>query len=205
MNDERPVTSARRQERLANPQYVVFGLIRDGYTGSNSGMDEKSAMIRERQRKPANPGKMFLWKLARISDTIAIQRLLPAIGPPIDQVGIRPLLCGGSYQHFVVIAAQADDMIGPALLPADQDIENLSCVRPAVNIVANEDEPSMPSGLDRIAGIQKVSQLVKASMNITDCKCDDIVQHANLRSSRTLGKEIPLMPEKYFLEIFHNE
>lgn len=152
-------------------------------------MDEKSAMIDECQRKCADPGKMFSWKFAGIFDLIAIQRLLPAIDPPIDQVCIRPLSRGGPQQNILVIAAQADDMISPALLPVDQEVEDLSCVRPAINIVANEHKPSMSSGFDRIAGLQKADQLVEAAMNITDCECDDIVQLANLRSSRTLGKE----------------
>ena len=96
VNNERSVTGSRRQERLSNPQQVSFSLIRDGNTRSNSRMYEKPAMIHERDRKSTDPGKMLFRELARISDAIAVQRLFSAIGPPIDQVGVRPISFGGS-------------------------------------------------------------------------------------------------------------
>ena len=88
-----------------------------------------------------------------------------------------------------MIAAQTDELIASSQLLSDQKIEDPSCVRPAINIVAHEYEPRMPIGLDRFAGLHQADQLVKAAMNVTDCKCDDIVQRASPRSSWRLGKE----------------
>ena len=80
---------------------------------------------------------------------------LPFLAPPRHEITIRAVLIGGPDQHFLVIAPQADEAVALIDLPPHQEVQDMLTVSPPINVVADKEKPSPPSGTNSFAGPKK--------------------------------------------------
>ena len=153
------------QKRLPHPEQVVPVLAIERPGRIDTGMNEEApaiVVVRAERTHPIDvPGGEF----RRRRDAIAPQCRVTAVGghPLVDLAGI----VDRRQREVLVIAAKADHGAGLAVLEIDQILDNAAAVRPAIDVVAEEDELGRS-----VAGVALASrdQLRRACSGDHECR-----------------------------------
>src|SRR5262249_23137424 len=71
-------------------------------------------------------------------------------------------------RHLLVVAAQADDGAGPCRLPLAQEFDHVPALRPAIDIVADEDVARRTPGGAGLARRDQAVELIEAAVDIAN-------------------------------------
>ena len=109
MDHEAAVVLIRSQERLSDPEEIVFILPIEGALRVNAGMHEKSLAIVVGQGKASEPIDVVFGNLVRTLQTVAFERLAAAIIQPalFEEIAVR-----SRNQEILVVSFQVDVSIG---------------------------------------------------------------------------------------------
>src|SRR5262249_1537832 len=127
-----------------------------------AGMHEEAQPVVVAERQRGEPGEGLVRYPAV---PVVAQRAGAAVRQPQRHGAIAGVRVD---RHLLVVAAQADDGAGPRRLPLSWELEHVPAVRPAIDIVADEDVARRATGGAGLARRDQPVELVEAAVDIAD-------------------------------------
>src|SRR5581483_12086824 len=101
-------------------------------------MNEQPVLVVDLKRQRSHPREVLRREIRGIVDAVSIQRLLAAVRPPLNEVGIGAAPIRGAAKHMVVIAQEAAKSRRGASLFSHQTGNHFVGGGPSIDIVAQE-------------------------------------------------------------------
>lgn len=189
VNHKRTMVTRIQQERVANPQNVVFGLTVQRHTGAQPGMDEKMSARVNHARTGCDERQIILWDQCcglragkryilqrRRVHAVVLQGRAPSdqrvqIVQPGPKAGITPIWFADEVQQEAVMVSHQHLPVFAARHTLTQVTHNTRAVWPPVHKVANMNDLCVGAAIGRTVArnqVMRALQQVKLPMNITN-------------------------------------